>query len=486
MQVGLRPYATAGIALVGATAIAMTPVAPPLPEVQVASPPVALSASINPITPWIDVFNATSANATALTGAYFNAPFPVLQQLLVNQSDYLQQLLTNPADIGNVISQIGQNLQNAIKYATFIGLDSESEADLMLIAGNNDQWHSLMAAFLPLFLPPETPEWVPTLVNLLASPASGVLIGLVGPVLSPVVEALNVVRDVVTAATLTDALQVLISAPARVIGSVLNGSTLNLNFLLPLISGGLPEGVAINGVSFGFGGLLSPGGTFLAPGTNPEEHPEGLPGIGGSIFNSVGLDIDASGFVLNVAPRPLGPLAALTNLSQMIAVALGWDGQGNPLTKFKFPTIGAPEEPEAPEMSQLRAGADDDPGSAPELEQSKGTLVSVSTDSSNGSTTAPKAESGASGLESNTEAPAQSLVNQLSDEGTSAAGGSSTAAVKDKPGKKIADAVNHVRDQVKAAADGVRDNIKAAKEKRAEKRAERKAAKAESGSDSGE
>lgn len=132
--------------------------------------------------------------------------------------------------------------------------------------------------------------------------------------------------------------------------------------------------------------------------------------------------------------------------------------------------------------------ADDDPGSVPELE-SKAALVSVNTESSI-EKKAPAAQSSSSvesGLESNAEGPDSSLVDQLTAEkDTSAAGGSSTAADKPKPGKKIADAVNHVRDQAKAAVEGVRDNIKAAKEKRAEKRAERKAAKTAGASDSSE
>lgn len=48
MQLGLRPPITAGVALAGASLIAVTPVAPPLPDIQVSAPAVQLSAATSP------------------------------------------------------------------------------------------------------------------------------------------------------------------------------------------------------------------------------------------------------------------------------------------------------------------------------------------------------------------------------------------------------------------------------------------------------
>lgn len=45
MELALRPVSTAGVALVGASIIAVTPVAPPLPDIQVSAPAVQLSAA---------------------------------------------------------------------------------------------------------------------------------------------------------------------------------------------------------------------------------------------------------------------------------------------------------------------------------------------------------------------------------------------------------------------------------------------------------
>ncbi|MBS9534143.1 hypothetical protein KIH27_11155 [Mycobacterium sp. M1] len=70
--------------------------------------------------------------------------------------------------------------------------------------------------------------------------------------------------------------------------------------------------------------MLSPGGTALEVGG---EAMGADAGIGGSILNSLGL----TAIGLPAPGNALGPLAALENLDQIIAGALGWDGDGSPL-----------------------------------------------------------------------------------------------------------------------------------------------------------
>jgi hypothetical protein len=60
-QLALRPYATAGIALVGASIIAVTPVAAPPPSPQVQTRPVQL------VDAWTDLFTNTAANLANIT-----------------------------------------------------------------------------------------------------------------------------------------------------------------------------------------------------------------------------------------------------------------------------------------------------------------------------------------------------------------------------------------------------------------------------------
>ena len=174
------------------------------------------------------------------------------------------------------------------------------------------------------------------LLDFSTSPLSGVLLGMAGPFLSPVVELGNSIQTVVgdltgDAADPSAALQALIATPANVIGSFFNGATLNLDALIPFIEQtGLvpPDLLSIDSLGLNLGGLLTAGGTGGALFEDPT-------GIGGSIFNA--LSISALG--LSFDGQAVGPLGALVNLSEIIAETLGWDGAGNPLADLAFPTI---------------------------------------------------------------------------------------------------------------------------------------------------
>lgn len=328
MESTVRPYLTAGLAMAAAGAVAFAPLALPR-DVQIAAPQpvntsVELTAASDVLNRWVEMVNTTSANATKVADFAFEAPGAVLQQAMVNQLGYLGDVLNDPASIGEVFQGIGANLQKAFQTATLQGF---SENDLFgMVSQSNDGWHSLLAVVIPQMLPEGTPEFVGPLINFLASPLSGVLISLVGPMVSPAVAALNSILA-----------GDLLNLPANVVDGFFNGATLNLDGLVPVISGAgiLPEGTTINRLGISFGGLLSPGATG-----GPDESTNG---VGGSIFNSLDLSVttDAMGFPLDIdaVGQPLGPIAALANLSQMVAKALGWDGTGNPLTDLTFPKV---------------------------------------------------------------------------------------------------------------------------------------------------
>ncbi|MBU9767146.1 hypothetical protein FR943_25360 [Mycobacterium sp. TNTM28] len=359
MEMRLRPYATAGIALVGAGVIAVTPVAPPPTVTQVSSAAVDLSAAVNPLSPWVDLFNNTSTNLTGLADAYFEAPAPILQQVIVNQVANLDRLLNDPGSIGDVLSGIGDNLDKAFQAATFLGIPADLPADEVqaMLLESNDGFHAALATLIPLVLPalaPDLDEGTVTLitevVRFISSPASGVLIGLAGPVVSPLIALVSSVQAVTGAADFEEALQALLATPANVADGFLNGATLNLDPLAALISDSLPaEGLfSLTSLSLEFGGLLTPGAT----GGDPNDAESQPTGIGGSIFNSVGLGLDLFGTPTDIPGHAIGPVGALINLSQMIAKAVGWDGTGNPLTKLTLPTIDPPAAPEtAPEAA---------------------------------------------------------------------------------------------------------------------------------------
>ena len=137
MQQALRPYATAGVALVGAGLIAITPMAPRLPDtftvqdIKLVSGEDALP---DLAAPWIDVFNTASENASTLASNFALAPGVGLQQELVNQSDQFQQFFNDPTSstFASVVQEMQTNLDNVL---TGIGLQGTSIGNFTEISG---------------------------------------------------------------------------------------------------------------------------------------------------------------------------------------------------------------------------------------------------------------------------------------------------------------------------------------------------------------
>lgn len=108
MNAAVRPYATAGVALLGASVIAISPLAPPMPDMHamqrtVSSVGVELSAAVNPIENWIQVFQASTANLGAIGQQVVDSPAPILKQIVVNQIAAFKDLQTRiEANVGTV------------------------------------------------------------------------------------------------------------------------------------------------------------------------------------------------------------------------------------------------------------------------------------------------------------------------------------------------------------------------------------------------
>ena len=158
-----------------------------------------------------------------------------------------------------------------------------------------------------------------------------------------------------------------------------------------MISGLLPEDLPVTSLSFAFGGLLTPGTTGLTG-----------QGIGGSVLNSLGIGV----LGLPIEGQAVGPLGALTNLSQMVAKAIGWDGTGNPLTDLTLPTIDPPAAPEPEPVNQpegesvnaLTAKAIESTNPEDEKETSTDSLVTEATEATEGQQTAEEAEEAETGV----------------------------------------------------------------------------------------
>ncbi|CDP89825.1 hypothetical protein BN975_05688 [Mycolicibacterium farcinogenes] len=119
MQLAARSYLAAGVALVGASAIAVTPVAPTLPEVHA---PVALTAAIdNPVTVFAPVATATQELISSVIERQTSNPAPILRQLGANAVAGYQSFMSTPpayllayalTDVVVGAQEFGPNLNN--------------------------------------------------------------------------------------------------------------------------------------------------------------------------------------------------------------------------------------------------------------------------------------------------------------------------------------------------------------------------------------
>ena len=121
MHTAVRPYFTGGIALVGASVIAVSPIAPPLPDIHLPNPvqvakEVELAAFVNPITTLTDVIQTAINNLSTTGGQVLADPFPVLQQIGVNQQGFATTLSTAAQGLANAIasSTLPASLQTAL------------------------------------------------------------------------------------------------------------------------------------------------------------------------------------------------------------------------------------------------------------------------------------------------------------------------------------------------------------------------------------
>ncbi len=355
MQQTLRPYVTAGVAIVGASLIAATPTVPP-PNISVARD-VALTAS----SAWDEVFNTAQQNLTQMLNNYYLAPGVAFQQFIANQNSYAQQLLDDPANITAVTEQIRNNLDGLLTGFILSNPSTETLDTVLshtLAAGNSANftfgWYDLFAGPLASIAGGMFPADLIPVIHFLSSPLSGIIMGSLGPAIAPWVALLNSIDD-------HDGISTTL---ANMFGASLNGATLNLDSLLPVINqvagGLLPAGMGIGHLDIAFGGLLTAGHVAIDPyqvlGAGGAVVAE-TPAVGGSILNSVGIDLTGVPILgsINIASNAVGPIGAIMGLEQTIGALLGsgWDGKGAvPVT----PPLAGSDLPLIPDLDDGGAG----------------------------------------------------------------------------------------------------------------------------------
>ncbi len=367
MQIFARPLVTAAIILAGAGTIAAAPVSASSPEVQTRAVQLTAAGDVT----WDQVFQTALANATDIWNHFSPAPYPDLQQLIVNVPSYLDGTRNITSDLtaaGNaaidpftpanpepyIYPSLDQT-SSTISIDTFLGhlfsIDLPGKADLLDILTNGLNFN---IGPCPLCIPVDIPvlqlligdtaaAQVQPYLEFSGSPLSGVLWGDIGTTLSPVLQFNDDITGIADALSgnnpdLTTALQDLVNMPANLTNAFLNGyGDVNVNALL---------------TEFGI--------TVPASGLTPEVDLGGLLSPAGSLINGLGFtdtlgDCSIACATFDVPTTAVGPIASMVGLDQAIAEAIGWDGVGNPLTSLFTDTATTSTTDLTTELSTLWA-----------------------------------------------------------------------------------------------------------------------------------
>lgn len=248
MLTAARSYLMTGVALVGAGAIAVSPVAPPIPDVAPSTLAVSnlqLSALANPFEVYGQVLENTIANFGALGERVIADPAPILAQILENQWNSARQL-------GAAFQSAGESLANSFSPDNPFGVPAllRTAAD-EVGAGNlegaiNSLWQVMLT---PLLGPAVT--LIPAITSVHRQPVQNLLnvidqtqlpitlfaIGVLSPIYAGFVKAggafVQDVFDAVRTGDLEGLANAFITGPAAVINGFLNGDGIDAGFLSP-------------------------------------------------------------------------------------------------------------------------------------------------------------------------------------------------------------------------------------------------------------
>jgi hypothetical protein len=380
MHITARSYLTSGIAVLGAGAIALSPIQPPpdhsasVTNRAVEGLAVTLAATIDPITPWVNTFATSFANAQTLVKFSAQAPFALLGTIAANQFTYFQEFFSGKANL--IPGQIWNNIQTVFTELLDPGntfdlpiqwKDPAAEPKQVTIA-TGEYLSNTDPAQLPGTAPDRTtspfglnllalqaiagasevPDSDPALSNLLfgtlvpalrilQTPLAGAVIAGLGPVLSPVValtRSLAAAGGYLAKFKIGEAINELINIPAAMTNAFLNGA--GFVDLVPIVKTfyTLPAGFDKIQAGINLGGLLNAvpqnGNLNTSEGAIfPPEAPTkwsfgtgldsvGVPGCGGAS------DSQLCSFVEAQPPTglPNGPLGSTIGLGQFLAPKL--------------------------------------------------------------------------------------------------------------------------------------------------------------------
>jgi hypothetical protein len=320
-------------------------------SVELAAAAEELASTIDPITPWVNTIRTTGENVSALIDYYIKQPIPLAQTIWTNLGIYMKE------DSSTVNRQIMENLNTffyepwspgkcksncsaPVDGAGFLPLGGtpppiyEGEYLSRVLPEGASQLASAKFLFgaLPSLPGEEWADPLASLINFTATPYSGQLVGLLGPLIAPLIsisQSLKAAGEFSMDGNSIAALNEIINIPANMTNAVLNGP--GYLDLTDIAKGLLPE--AITKIGLNLGGLVSPPvplyGKF-----------DDIKGVnGGVMFDALGVEAAVNGIPVNTPGWPVSWVGAAVGLGQL----LGEKMQVTPV----YPVEPTPEAPPA-------------------------------------------------------------------------------------------------------------------------------------------
>ncbi len=367
----MRPYLAAGVAMMGASLIAVNPLTPTIAnDIQeravrltdsvvadvgdfaanvgtalpgsldmsgLAIAAASIPPAVNPIVEWLNVFQTAGSNLQSIADTWLADPFPVLAQVASNQIGFADTLGSNLQTLGNgVYDLLTQTLPPQITTL----IDGIQAGDIASSVSTFNS--SLIFDLLPLATPLLNIADIPgeMLTNLsttvsdnLANSVLTFLLGFNGMIFAQsqgTANGLQLALDAYNAGQYPTALVDLLNVPALSVGGYLNGSTgpfdlgvLQTGGLVDALVNEIPQDFAkslvpTGGTAATWGGVLDQLGTLLFGGL------ESYFGVSPAAFDPVAA-FDPASFSAAFDPAALSMAfdpAAVTDIGSMLAADL--------------------------------------------------------------------------------------------------------------------------------------------------------------------
>lgn len=239
MQVALRSRLNVGIALAGAGALALAPIAQPMPAIAelqartVSSAGVALTAGVTPIEQWSQITKDAFTNGGALLQSYLNNPAPILRQMTLNAlGNGEQALAAAQTSFTSLVDHLRSDNPYGLPMAIETGLSQIFAGQIY--EGVNALWAGGVGLIVnPLFplvellqIPTAIVQNVANVVAEIPSIALGLGLAAIGSINGPLLATahqVQVAADAFRTGDLLGAVGAVVAIPGAIVDAALNG-----------------------------------------------------------------------------------------------------------------------------------------------------------------------------------------------------------------------------------------------------------------------